>query len=248
MYVFNVLTTDVLVYAAGSTGNVAPIADINGPKTNLYSPSGVAVSPLNGDIYVANQTNGKSHTPEYRGYVLIFPPNATGDTPPIGVIAGGETNLDDPIGIAFDASGKLYVANSLGRKGIDVFAAGSTGDVAPTQIIAGTATQLVQVQQAVPDASLNVHAVSFGAGEYGKSVVLTFAAGANGNVAPLQQIDDAHALGVALDTAGNSYVPKYGQRGAEIAVFPPGANGHPKPAYTIKCSSCLSNVGGIAIR
>jgi hypothetical protein len=248
MYVINVLATDVLVYAAGSTGNVAPIADINGPKTNLFSPSGIAVSPLNGDIYVANQTNGKPHTPGNQGYVLIFPPKATGDMPPIGMIAGGKTNLDDPIGIAFDATGELYVANQLGRKGIAVFAAGSVGNVAPTQIVAGKATQLAQAQQAVPDASLAIHAVSFGAGEYGKSVVLTFAAGANGDVAPLQQIDDAHALGIALDSASNSYVPKFGQRGAQIAVFPPGANGHPKPTYVIECSSCMSNIGGIAIK
>jgi hypothetical protein len=248
IYVTGVLALNVLVFAAGATGNVAPIANISGPKTNLLFPTGIAVSPVNNDIYVANESNSKPHTPEYRGYVLIFPPNATGNTPPIGTIAGGKTNLNGPIGIAFDATGNLYVANQYGRKGIDVFAAGSMGNVAPAQVISGPATQLVQAQQAVPDASLNVHAISFGPGENGNSVVLTFAAGANGNVAPTQAIDDVHALGVALDGAGNSYVSKYGQKGAQIAVFPPGANGHPKPSYTIQCSSCLDNIGGITIR
>jgi DNA-binding beta-propeller fold protein YncE len=149
IYVNNILADKILVYAAGSTGNVAPIQNISGPKTELLSPSGIAVSPLNGDIYVANETNSMPHTPKYRGCVLIFPQNATGDTPPKDTIAGVKTNLDGPIGLAFDATGKLYVANQI-RKGIAVFAAGSVGNVAPIQVIAGKATQLAQAQQAVP--------------------------------------------------------------------------------------------------
>ena len=248
MYVLNLFMDHVLIYAAGSTGNVSPVADISGPKTNLRSPSGIAVSPLNGDIYVANESNNKPHTPEYRGYVLIFPPNASGNTPPKGTIVGGKTNLNDPIGLAFDGTGNLYVASQGHRRGISVFAAGSDGNVAPTATIEGTATQLAQTQQAVPDASLKIHALSFGAGEDGDAVVLTFAAGANGDVAPTQAITEAHALGVALNAAGDSYVARYNRTSEDIAVFPPGANGHPKPSYTIQCSSCLDNIGGIAIR
>ena len=35
----------ITVYAAGSIGNVAPIARINGPRTGLGHPMGIAVGP-----------------------------------------------------------------------------------------------------------------------------------------------------------------------------------------------------------
>jgi hypothetical protein len=249
IYLINlgILSSRVLVFSAGATGNVAPIEDIHGPSTELRLPSGIAVSPLNGDIYVANESNSIPHTPEYKGYVLIFPPKATGDTPPTGMIAGAKTNLNDPIGIAFDATGNLYVANQA-HNGIAVFAAGSVGNVAPMQLIAGKATLMVHAEQPVPDPSLNIHVLAFSGGETERSTVLTFAAGANGDVAPIQQIDDRTALGIALDGAGNTFAGKYSQRGAVIAVYPPGANGHVLPAYVIQSPGSLDNVGGIAIR
>ena len=36
------------VYAAGATGNVAPISAISGPSTGFASPSAIALDPLNG--------------------------------------------------------------------------------------------------------------------------------------------------------------------------------------------------------
>lgn len=246
IYVVNVTSTAVLGFAAGATGNVAPIVDLHGPQTNLLSPSGIAVNPLNGDIYVANQSNGKPHTPEYKGYVLIFSPNATGDAPPKGIIAGNKTNLNDPAGLAFDAAGNLYVANQV-KNGVAVYAAGSEGNVAPTQLIAGKTTELVHAEQAVPDANLNIHAVEFAGYDSKGSSALTFAAGSNGDAAPAEEIKSGLLLGIALDAAGNSYLAKSTLRGASIAVFAAGANGQPKPINTIQCPSCLSNIGGIAI-
>lgn len=52
----NAYSNSVTVYAAGATGNVAPIQDISGSMTGLVYPSGLALNPLNGDIYVANRT------------------------------------------------------------------------------------------------------------------------------------------------------------------------------------------------
>ena len=45
----------VTVYAASATGNVAPIQDIRGSMTGLFLPEGLALSPLNGDIYIASR-------------------------------------------------------------------------------------------------------------------------------------------------------------------------------------------------
>ena len=46
------------VYSAGATGNVAPIQTIAGSMTGLHYPGGIALNPLNGNIYVANPANG----------------------------------------------------------------------------------------------------------------------------------------------------------------------------------------------
>jgi hypothetical protein len=44
------------IYAAGSNGNVAPIATIAGPLTQLDKPNGIAVDSI-GNIYVANDAS-----------------------------------------------------------------------------------------------------------------------------------------------------------------------------------------------
>ena len=72
---------------------------------------------------------------------------------PIAIIAGPKTKLKQPVAIAVDASGDIYVANQAGgpvvpggglRQGtITVYPAGSHGDVAPATTIKGSATGLL---------------------------------------------------------------------------------------------------------
>ena len=78
------------VYAAGATGNVAPIQDISGSMTGLYDPSGIALNPLNGDIYVANSAPGR----KLGGKVTIYPSGSTGNIAPTGIIEGMRTAID----------------------------------------------------------------------------------------------------------------------------------------------------------
>ena len=57
----------ITVFAPGSSGNVAPIAIITGPKTQLKLPQGIAVD-TDGKIYVANDGNLEDPAPDASRY------------------------------------------------------------------------------------------------------------------------------------------------------------------------------------
>ena len=91
----------------------------------------------NGNIYVAN--SGNDSVTEYAP--LVAGPLA--DTAPIATISGGNTDLDEPQGIAVDSKGYVYVSNS-GSNSILKFKPPDSGgnDNAPIEEIDGGKTLL----------------------------------------------------------------------------------------------------------
>jgi hypothetical protein len=89
---------------------------------------GVAGKPL----YVPNEASNN---------ILIFAAGASGNATPTATIAGGNTGLNFPYGIAPDGAGNIYVTNSNGNR-ITVYAAGASGNATPTATIAGDNTVL----------------------------------------------------------------------------------------------------------
>src|SRR3989441_626286 len=75
--------------------------------------------------------------------VTAYPAGATGNASPTATIAGNNTGLSGPEGIALDAAGHLSVANN-GNSTMTVYAAGATGNATPTATIAGGNTGLNQ--------------------------------------------------------------------------------------------------------
>ncbi len=132
-------TESVYVYSAGSTGDAAPIATIGGSNTALCYPSGIALDS-SGNIYVADIEATS---------VFVYPPLGSSTGPlneaPIATISGSSTGLFDPIGIAVDSSGNIYVADNgeIYIPGdVFVYSAGSNGNVAPAATISGPLTGL----------------------------------------------------------------------------------------------------------
>jgi hypothetical protein len=95
VYVFDAKTDTISEFAAGATGNVAPIRTISGSNTGLSDGGGfefgIAVSKTSGDIFVSNPASNA---------ILVFAANATGNAAPIQTIAGSATQLSEPLGIA----------------------------------------------------------------------------------------------------------------------------------------------------
>ena len=137
IYVTNSGSPSVTVYTAGSKGNVAPMTTIAGgnrlctdvgtpfacceggqigtcvDSTQLGFPYGIALDSKN-NIYVTNQ-GGPPGAPG--SSVTIYAALAEGDVgfinrAPLATIAGSNTQLNIPMGIALDSSGNIYVANA----------------------------------------------------------------------------------------------------------------------------------------
>jgi sugar lactone lactonase YvrE len=133
------MSGSVTSYAPGSTGDAKPRASIVGPDTGLHDPFGIVVD-CKGDIYVANYEGG----PVEAGSITVYRHDSDGNAKPIRTIAGGNTGLRQPHGIALDPGGNIYVANYTGGPSesgsITVYPAGSNGNVAPGRAIAGPST------------------------------------------------------------------------------------------------------------
>jgi hypothetical protein len=95
VYVFDNTTATISEFAAGATGNVAPIRTIVGSNTGLTIGDGfncaLAVSKHTGNIFVSNPTSNA---------VLVFAATARGNVAPIQTIARSATQISNPLGIA----------------------------------------------------------------------------------------------------------------------------------------------------
>jgi DNA-binding beta-propeller fold protein YncE len=139
----------------------APVRLLQGPKTLMADPHGIALDPKTGLIYVTNWgTNqernynvppryGKKNWPVGRqnnipGSGKINPPSITvyrkdaaGDVAPLRVIQGPKTLLNWPTSIAVHPDRKeLFVANDTSDT-ITVYRTEDNGDVAPIRVLKG---------------------------------------------------------------------------------------------------------------
>lgn len=248
LYVGNFLANDVTAYAAGAHGNAAPIHTLTGDLTNaINNPEAVAVDS-SGNIYVAN---AGSLIELGVDSVTVYGPGANGYPTPIRTITGPLTQLSSPIGLVVDSSGNVYVLNGfIGTTSITVYAPGATGNVAPIRTIAGSLTGLGSSVPGSPmalDGSGNLYVLNLSSSIYGRSV-LTFAAGANGNVAPIRAITDTtsttingnRSTALAVDFAGNVYAGSNNGLFSlpnVVMVFAAGSTGDAAPMKTITSTS-----------
>ena len=131
--------SSMTVYAAGSSGNMKPIATIAGPDTGLDDPC-IAVDS-NGKIYAGNSNDS----------ITVYLPGSDGNVKPIATIIGpdqgDETGLSQPNGIAIDSRGNIYAANAMDSRwysdspgfNVTVYRAGSNGNVKPIATLGGSA-------------------------------------------------------------------------------------------------------------
>ena len=161
----------VLEFAAGASGNVAPIRDISGSNTQLANANAVALD-TSGDIYASNYLANS---------VVVFASDANGNVSPIRVIEGANTLLDSPEGIAVDSHG-LW-AGSANEHFLERFSPNANGNVSPIAVISGNRTRLGDVDGIAVDFRGTVYASN-----PDNRRILGYAPRTHGNARPIARI------------------------------------------------------------
>ncbi|HEX4955258.1 MAG TPA: hypothetical protein VF017_17860 [Thermoanaerobaculia bacterium] len=198
---------DELIVGAGDGVNINPAfyvfsATASGVATPLrrYENAGtlfddgildVEVDPLHGEIFVlvaAQDTNN---------HVLTFDRLAESGDAPLRMLAGGATGIAGARGVVLDAvADELIVGTDLDDDALRFFPRAASGNVAPSRSILGPTTQLGPStgRPAVRPATREVLVID------GGSSLVTFAADAMGDVAPVRTVSGgAMPLSGALD-------------------------------------------------
>jgi sugar lactone lactonase YvrE len=259
----------ITVYPGGSNANASPMAVI-GPSasglggstdiTGLNGPDGIAVDSA-GEIYVANEQVGS----DGKGSITIYAPGSNGKVAPVRTIRGANTGVHNPGSLAIDAAGYLYVLNQWGgphmRGSVTIYAPRSSGNVAPVRTISAAVnadqTGFVDPKGLAIDNSGNIYVTNAGSTDsfvssegitrYRPDSVTIYAAGSNGNVAPmaiisgpLTQLDSPTSI--VMDSIGNIYIANAANRPRDadsITVYPPDSNGNVAPAMRLSNGAIL---------
>ncbi len=98
----------VLLFQTYATGNVLPFGTV--ALATGQQPHGIAMLLNNAGFAVASTEPGAFFT----SAISLYAPFTSGSTFVTNTIAGSNTNLNNPIGIAVDAKNRIYAANSGG--------------------------------------------------------------------------------------------------------------------------------------
>ncbi|MDA2935280.1 hypothetical protein MYX82_13205 [Acidobacteria bacterium AH-259-D05] len=229
----------VVVYRKTASEEEEPIRLLQGDRTRLADPHGIAVDSSRDLMFVANhgsvhrvspnagpaRRQPKKNWPLNRNMAVpgsgqLLPPSisvysrmASGNTAPIRVIEGPKTQLNWPASIAVEPGrGELFVANDGGHS-ILVFRQTDNGNVAPLRVLKGPETGLKNPTGISLDTQNNELWVS----NFGNHSVTVYSLTAEGDTPSLRTIRAAPRGKVALGI-GNPGGVAYDSKRKEILV------------------------------
>ncbi len=226
----------VVVYRKTAAGEEAPLRLLQGNRTLLADPHGIAVDTKRDLMFVANhgsvhQVRSEGGSPPRKNFPLtrdmaipgsgqLMPPSitvysrtASGNTAPIRVIEGPKTHLNWPATMAVEMGrGELFVAND-GGDSILVFGQTDQGNVAPSRVLKGPKTGLKNPIGVSLDTQNNELWVS----NFGSHSVTVYSLTAEGDTPPLRTIRAAPLGKLALGI-GNPGAVAYDSKRKEILV------------------------------
>jgi hypothetical protein len=137
----------VVVHRKMAEGEEKPLRKLEGPHVRLADPHGIGLDTKNQWMFVANYGNAKDVKIPGSGTFVppsinVYPLRANGDTAPLHVISGPQTQLNWPAHIYVDQEhGEIFVAND-GESSVLVFRVTDNGNVAPARVLKGAKTQI----------------------------------------------------------------------------------------------------------
>ena len=248
----------ITIYRAGSNGDDQPTARIAGANTGLTAPSAIALDS-HGFIYVTNVSDSQ----EKPDSIVVYAPGSNGNAAPARVISGPATLLSEPDGIAVDSSGNTFVTSRQSEGGscchaaVLIYAPGAAGNVAPIESIDGDCAKLTMSGGIALGPNGNIYVTNPNPGGPEQGIVVfnkrMLAPRMMGQCwMPIASIvGDQTGIdgpwGIAVDPAGNMYVPNSEANENSIGVFSAGANGNVAPSVTIESPTQVSSPSSVAI-
>ena len=231
----------VTIFAEDATGNVQPLRTLEGANTGLSRPNGIRAGQWPGFLVTNHVEQGGSGILGVVEYGV-----GVGNGDPTGRISGASTTITGPMGMARGPNNEVVLADATtNRILIYDFPANTTHDAAPTRVVGGANTGLDRPMGAGFDSSGVMYVVN-----HGSSTITVYAAGAQGDVAPIRVIraqNTAPVLhepsAIAVDDPGHVYV----SMGNIVLVYDAGANGAANPIQVID-DPALSGTQGLCIR
>jgi hypothetical protein len=181
LYVSDYLAKAIFVFAAGASGNAAPIRTIAGTSTGFVQPYGMAFDSQ-GHLYVAQGHDDAAPIEEFAAL-------AGGNVAPIATIGGSHTKLLGVTNVVLDKHDRIIVPNG---GSIEVFAAGAHGNVSPAATIKGSNTTIADVTTVGTDSNGSIYGTNAINISQLKFSLIVFGSNANGNVAPARILSGSH--------------------------------------------------------
>jgi DNA-binding beta-propeller fold protein YncE len=226
----------IVVYRKGATEQDSPVRFLQGDRTRLADPHGIAYDPRDDVFFVANFGSRHEVSREVQEHAGV---------------PGGRRTIEHenwPLGREWSIPG----SGAMGRPSITVYRRDATGNAAPLRVIEGPATGFNWPTGLAFDAARRELYV---ANDMGPSI-LVFDADAHGNVAPKRILKGrrtglTNPTGVALDPKnGELWVANFG--GHSGTVYDLTASGDTPPKRTIRNapagtpSLMIGNPGAVA--
>lgn len=249
----------VAIYTDAEGSDTTPQRMVGGPRGDLHEIRDMAVGK-DGALYVLTRAGGDDRA-QWR--IHVYPPNAEGDVAPTRVITGPRTGLGNPVAIAVDRDGRIYILNNLGGQdplvsaaSITVYAREARGDAAPIRTIAGRATGMLAPTALTVGDEGAVYVANAGVWNDDHGSVRVYPADAAGHTPPLRTLIGLETrliapTSLAVGRGDTLYVLGatrlvFGSK--RIAVFAPNADGEATPIRTIEGDATgFAEPAGIAV-
>ncbi|HLW36945.1 MAG TPA: hypothetical protein VKR99_00815 [Candidatus Eremiobacteraceae bacterium] len=209
----------VNVYAPGANGDARPIAVI-GCAGDPFVGAALAIAP-DGDLVLGQNFDAP-------GAAIQWLEEGQSGCARFATIAGPDTDINSPNGLAVDDAGLIYAADGapdFGAAGISIYQKSASGDSPPLRFLSGPRTGLIRGQLAgvALDASGTMYALSVGNSGTG-GFINAFDRNANGDALPLRTLGGSGSgldipQAIAVDHQGILYVANIGGGAGSITSY-----------------------------